>query len=213
VYFMFLFPQFIDKFYKEKEDCSKEQKNAAEECTEKKEECKEENKKEDELGKDDTTPEGIVSIYSSGGIRGLVPVVIQKGINPVELVSKMFADDEFPRFTSHFGAHIQRLIPIQRFCVANKSDLLAAAQHLLGHDEAFGGDKPMKYAVVFNKRNNDNLDKQDCIKAIAALVKPHHVVNLTVPDRVILVEAFKSVCGLSLTSEYHGLKKYNIHQQ
>lgn len=39
------------------------------------------------------------------------------------------------------------------------------------------------------------LKRDDVIKKIAGLIGPHHKVNLTAPDKVILVEVFQ-VCGL-----------------
>jgi len=51
------------------------------------------------------------------------------------------------------------------------------------------------------------------IKKIASLIDDRHKVNLTKPDKVILVDIYQTFCGMSVVGEdWEALKKYNIHE-
>lgn len=59
-------------------------------------------------------------------------------------------------------------------------------------EKYFGGPTPVKYAVMFRARNNPYMeDKDEIIKEVAAMVAPHHIVDLKSPELVLLVEVFK----------------------
>jgi len=49
------------------------------------------------------------------------------------------------------------------------------------------------------------------IKSIADSISNVHKVQLTTPDKVILVEIFQSVCGMSVVgSDWEALKRFNL---
>jgi len=50
---------------------------------------------------------------------------------------------------------------------------------------------PSQYAIRVSSRAQSNLKTQDVIKLIASLVGPRHKVDLTNPDKFILVEIFQ----------------------
>lgn len=47
-----------------------------------------------------------------------------------------------------------------------------------------------QYAIRYNIRNHDTFKSGDVVNKIAALVGPQHKVNLSNPDKVILVEIY-----------------------
>jgi hypothetical protein len=49
----------------------------------------------------------------------------------------------------------------------------------------------MQYAIRHNIRHNRDLRSDDLIKKVAGLVDERHKVNLSKPDKVILVEVFQ----------------------
>ncbi|WQF78372.1 Putative THUMP domain-containing protein [Colletotrichum destructivum] len=70
------------------------------------------------------------------------------------------------------------------------------------------------YAIRPSIRSNTSLDRDELIKQIAKTVNPRHKVNLTNPDKVVLVDVFQSFCGMSVieSSDWDGLKKLNVNE-
>ncbi|OLN94354.1 tRNA acetyltransferase TAN1 [Colletotrichum chlorophyti] len=70
------------------------------------------------------------------------------------------------------------------------------------------------YAIRPSIRSNNTLDRDELIKQIASVVNPRHKVNLTNPDKVVLVDVFQSFCGMSVIegSDWDGLKKLNVNE-
>lgn len=48
-----------------------------------------------------------------------------------------------------------------------------------------------QYAIRFSSRAHNILKRDEVIKQVAALIGPRHKVNLTTPDKVILIEVFQ----------------------
>lgn len=87
-----------------------------------------------------------------------------------------------------------------------------------------------QYAIRVSSRAQSNLKTQDVIKLIASLVGPRHKVDLTNPDKFILVEIFQvsvtrfcvclsmltfsqTFCGMSVVEgDWNELKRYNIRE-
>ncbi|CCC09470.1 unnamed protein product [Sordaria macrospora k-hell] len=72
--------------------------------------------------------------------------------------------------------------------------------------------KPYTYAIRPTLRNHSNLKRDVVINTIAGLINDErHKVNLTNPDKVILVDIFQTVCGMSVVDgDWDELKKYNM---
>ncbi|CAL3971838.1 unnamed protein product [Diplocarpon coronariae] len=68
------------------------------------------------------------------------------------------------------------------------------------------------YAIRPTTRNHTAPLKRDfVIQAIASSISDAHKVNLTAPDKVIVVEVYQSVCGMSvLGSDWEKLKRFNL---
>ncbi|KAF5022769.1 hypothetical protein F66182_5184 [Fusarium sp. NRRL 66182] len=72
----------------------------------------------------------------------------------------------------------------------------------------------VQYAIRYNIRNHTAFKSSEVIKKIADMVSPRHKVNLTSPDKVVLVEIFQTFCGVSVVDgkESEGLKRYNLNE-
>jgi tRNA(Ser,Leu) C12 N-acetylase TAN1 len=72
----------------------------------------------------------------------------------------------------------------------------------MGWDEVrVGADLSSQYAIRQNIRHNKELRSEDLIKKVASLVDERHKVNLSKPDKVILVEVFQVRYPFPLASE------------
>ncbi|KAM3069966.1 hypothetical protein ACMFMF_008318 [Clarireedia jacksonii] len=69
------------------------------------------------------------------------------------------------------------------------------------------------YAIRPTIRNHSTLKRDVVIKQVASLVGENHKVNLTKPDKVILIEIYQTICGMSVVGEdWERLKRYNLYE-
>ncbi|KAI0597148.1 hypothetical protein F4775DRAFT_267528 [Biscogniauxia sp. FL1348] len=79
--------------------------------------------------------------------------------------------------------------------------------------EEDGGRKAYSYAIRPSFRAHNTLKRDDVIKQVAGLIAPRHKVNLSAPDKVILIDIFQTFCGMSVVDgDWDALKKYNLHE-
>jgi len=104
----------------------------------------------------------------------------------------------------------QRLVPVVGTCDANLAEITSLCVRIV--EPAFANDegKAFKYKIELRVRNHNTLLRDDVIKAIAKCVPEVHKVDLSDPELFILVEIFKSVCGISVVKDYYRFKKYNV---
>jgi hypothetical protein len=67
----------------------------------------------------------------------------------------------------------------------------------------------LQFAVEFEKRAS-NIDRMKSINAFAGVVPAPHKVNLSKPQRTIVVNVLKNTCGLAVVDDYKELCKFNI---
>ena len=74
-----------------------------------------------------------------------------------------------------------------------------------------GAAPPVTYAVRLQRRSAAGFPKDAAVRALAALVPPQHTVSLGAPEVTILVEVFKSLCGVAVVPGYHAMHDFNLH--
>ncbi|KFH42923.1 tRNA acetyltransferase-like protein [Hapsidospora chrysogenum ATCC 11550] len=160
-------------------------------------------------------------------------------VEPVEFVRKICQDardctDIMQRKTKY----INRLTPISTTDKASDSGIVRAARAAMapyfdlvkveGQDESSGpdaGEESKKeknegsgpkyaYAIRQSIRVNITVKSDALIKKVASLVQPEHKVNLTKPDKVVLVHVYQMLCGVSVVdgAEWESLKRYNMNE-
>uniref|UniRef100_A0A7S2GUE7 THUMP domain-containing protein n=1 Tax=Octactis speculum TaxID=3111310 RepID=A0A7S2GUE7_9STRA len=88
---------------------------------------------------------------------------------------------------------------------------MTASEALL--TEHFGPSSPAcSYMVAVKRRNNPTFDKDGLIRQLALAVNERHTVDLTAPQRVILIEVFQSLCGVSVVHKYPEFYSYNLRR-
>ncbi|KAK3322110.1 hypothetical protein B0H66DRAFT_189861 [Apodospora peruviana] len=90
----------------------------------------------------------------------------------------------------------------------------AAAELVASHpsDEEKKGAKPFTYAIRPTIRNHSKLKRDFVINQIAGLINAdRHKVNLSTPDKVVLVDLYQAVCSMTVVDgDWDQLKKYNM---
>ncbi|KAF4995662.1 hypothetical protein FGRMN_4972 [Fusarium graminum] len=168
---------------------------------------------------------------------GLDCVFFMKTVKPVEpltFVTKVCQDaKDCPDPMQRKTKYINRLTPIFDTDKATDKGIERVARTVMGPhfelksesgddavtEEKGEGSTPCTYAIRYNIRNHTAFKSSEVIKKIADLVKPKHKVNLTNPDKVVLVEIFqltsvKTFCGVSVVDgkESEELKRYNLNE-
>jgi len=67
-----------------------------------------------------------------------------------------------------------------------------------------------QYKIELRIRNHNTLTRQRLIEAVADSVPKQLKVDLGNPEVFVLVEVFKSTCGVSVVRDYYNLRKFNV---
>lgn len=131
--------------------------------------------------------------------------------NPMELGQKIFEElSESKRQKTRF---LLRLIPVQDVCKANIKSIVDTVGKLW--DKYILNDKIVinSFSIVFNKRYNNDVVRDDVLKELAELVKlkcPLIKVDLKGAELSIIVEILKGFACLCIAPGYFKYKKYNL---
>jgi tRNA acetyltransferase TAN1 len=70
------------------------------------------------------------------------------------------------------------------------------------------------YGIRPSIRNHSALKRKEIIDTVAGLIDKRHKVDLSHPDKTILVEFYQNICGVSVvdTKDWERLKRYNLDQ-
>ncbi|KAG6919182.1 hypothetical protein DXG01_008480 [Tephrocybe rancida] len=129
-------------------------------------------------------------------------------VNPVQLVLKLVKDVQTTGIVRSRCIH--RLVPVTASCGANLPEIQGLCRKVL---ESFFSEHPgrkFNYKIELRLRNHSVISRPDLIQHIAQCVPEGHTVELTDPEVFILVEVFKSVCGISVVQNYYDLQKFNM---
>ncbi|KAI1773731.1 hypothetical protein F4818DRAFT_421592 [Hypoxylon cercidicola] len=145
-------------------------------------------------------------------------------VDPVKLVQQICKDAKgITDKQQRRSRFINRFTPVTLTAKANETGVEEVARKVLGgHFQLVGdeGEQPTttesdacSYAIRPSFRAHNTLKRDDVIKKVASLIASCHKVNLTSPDKVILIDIFQTFCGMSVVDgEWEALKRYNLHE-
>ncbi|OQR93618.1 hypothetical protein THRCLA_08400 [Thraustotheca clavata] len=141
------------------------------------------------------------------GVKGIIMIqIVDRKIPVIALVDRIFEEVvDTKQFSSRF---IQRLIPLENLCFPSVEDITTAVTPFI--ERHFKDTKDLTFCVEVKKRNSGNIPSMDIINACVAVVGEQHKVDLTTPQVVILIEIFKNVCGVSVVTNFHQFRKFNV---
>ncbi|KAF8271207.1 hypothetical protein EI94DRAFT_1679705 [Lactarius quietus] len=144
-------------------------------------------------------------------------------VDPVTLVLKYVEDVETtgvtrtrlaplhcPLPTSFFHRYTHRLTPVTNTCVANVSEIKSLAQRVLKPFLAQHSGSDFRYKIEIKVRNHNSIPRQTVIDTIVSCVPTEWTVNLNDAEVFILVEVFKSICGIGVVKDYYARQKFNV---
>ncbi|KAF3763755.1 hypothetical protein M406DRAFT_262840 [Cryphonectria parasitica EP155] len=157
-------------------------------------------------------------------------------IEPVEFSRRICQDALTVGHGSARARYLNRLTPVTIITKATESGLEEGARKALAShfklkpketstgpgaaekdgqtgevENADGETQPATFAIRPSIRNHNTLKRDDVIKQIANMVDPQHKVNLGAPHKVILLDIYQTVCGISVVpGDWDVLKRYNL---
>lgn len=140
-------------------------------------------------------------------------VLFFKTREPIEPVSfvRSICEAALENNTTKRTRFVKRLTPMTRMGKANEKSLEEVAKAVLGPVFHGEGKPALKFAIRPTIRNNHVLKRDDIIKQIADLVSQPHTVDLKNYDRLILVDVYRNVLGMSVVGhDFEELKRYNL---
>ncbi|KAI9463245.1 hypothetical protein BJY52DRAFT_1210472 [Lactarius psammicola] len=129
-------------------------------------------------------------------------------VDPVQLVLKYIDDVETTGVTRTRYTH--RLTPVTNTCVANVPEIKSLAQRVLKPFLAQHPGSDFRYKIELKVRNHNSIPRQTIIDTVVSCVPSGWIVNLNDAEIFILVEVFKSVCGISVVKDYYAHQKFNV---
>jgi tRNA acetyltransferase TAN1 len=106
--------------------------------------------------------------------------------------------------------YIQRVIPLELTCAANLTDIQKYVQPWIDlHFNSHFKDS-CTFAILYKALHHQKLKREEVISLLASIINPSHQVNLKQPDKLILIQVFKNIFGISILEHYYLLKKYNL---
>ena len=145
---------------------------------------------------------------------------IGKEIDPVDFCKRIAEEAvEDPKGRKH--RFLNRLSPMSKMGKATEDGLKETARDVLSKHFSLNGQEgteaeakeKFSYAIRPTIRNHNQLKRKEIIDTVANLIHDDHKVDLTNPDRTILIEVYQNVCGLAVVdNKWDELKRYNLNE-
>ncbi|KAG0530285.1 hypothetical protein BDA96_05G172900 [Sorghum bicolor] len=154
-------------------------------------------------------------LFSSleSGCNGCIFIQMHKRAGdpgPVEIVQNMMSSAALTR--KHMSRFILRVLPAEVTCYASEEEITKAISPLV--EKYFPKECPSghKFAVLYEARSNTGIDRMKIINAVAKSVPQPHKVDLSNPDKTIVVQIAKTICMIGVVERYKELSKFNLRQ-
>ncbi|KAJ8101549.1 hypothetical protein POJ06DRAFT_98580 [Lipomyces tetrasporus] len=134
----------------------------------------------------------------------------KKPIDPPDFVHKIC--ENALRSGTKTTRHTLRLSPVSLTASATEEDLKNLAEKVLAPHFHAQNQPTYKFAIRTTIRNHTTLNRDQIIQLLASAVGPPHKVDLKDYDRLVHVECFKNIVGISVVRDFETLKRFNLQQ-
>ncbi|XP_031247169.1 THUMP domain-containing protein 1 homolog [Pistacia vera] len=129
---------------------------------------------------------------------------------PKDIVQHMMTSAKSTR--KPVSRFILRVLPVEVSCYASEEEIQRAIKPLVEQYFPVETQNPQKFAVLYEARANTGIDRMKIINSVAKSVPAPHKVDLSNPDKTIIVEIVKTVCMIGVVEKYKELLKCNLRQ-
>ncbi|KAI0045867.1 hypothetical protein FA95DRAFT_1607386 [Auriscalpium vulgare] len=138
----------------------------------------------------------------------VVFIACKAPVDPVRLVLKHIENVRDTGVTH--TRYTLRLTPVVNTCVANAPEIKSLFQRVLKSFTSEDAEPAYRYKIELRMRNHNTLSRQAVIDTIVECMPTEYTVDLEHAQVFVLVEVFKSVCGISIVKDYYELQKFNV---
>ncbi|KAH7911683.1 hypothetical protein BJ138DRAFT_1172406 [Hygrophoropsis aurantiaca] len=142
----------------------------------------------------------------------VVFIACKPPVDPVKLITTHIEKVVTTGVTRTKYTH--RLVPVSGSCVANLPEIRSLCQRVFppffAQNEGGNPSKIHRYKIELRMRNHNSISRMDIIQEVAKCIPETYTVDLDNPEVFVLVEIFKSVCGVSVVTDYYRLQKFNV---
>lgn len=151
---------------------------------------------------------------STGAKGNLIFKSLDSRIDPVHVatyIAKQVQDTQTP-----LSRYIIRFIPLQEVIYPSVEDMEKCVPGLITtffENHTIWAKEGCSFAIDLKKRICNHIKSKDIIDLVAGLMTKHneaHRVDLSHPQVVLTIEIIRNTCGISIVSDYHALKKFNL---
>lgn len=139
---------------------------------------------------------------------------VDKSLDPAALVHQICSDAASGE-SCRRSRYIKRMTPmtVMRKLLGQPSGIEQLCGSVLPPYFHTAGGPPVKFAIRPTIRNNNQVNREEMIRQVAAAVGARHSVDLKHYDKIILVDVYRNVVGMSVVgSDYDQLKRYNLSE-
>lgn len=129
---------------------------------------------------------------------------------PAEIVQHIMTSLAATR--KHMSRFILRMLPVEVTCHASEEEISKAIKPLIVKYFPADAQTAVKFAVLYDARANTGIERMKIINSVAKSVPEPHKVDLSNPDKTIIVQVAKTICMVGVVERYKELSKFNIRQ-
>ncbi|KAJ0021398.1 hypothetical protein Pint_30978 [Pistacia integerrima] len=152
-------------------------------------------------------------VHLDSGCNGVAIIQMRKRVGdpgPKDIVQHMMTSAKLTR--KPVSRFILRVLPVEVSCYASEEEIQRAIKPLVEQYFPVETQNPQKFAVLYEARANTGIDRMKIINSVAKSVPAPHKVDLSNPDKTIIVEIVKTVCMIGVVEKYKELLKCNLRQ-
>ncbi|EGN98863.1 hypothetical protein SERLA73DRAFT_181559 [Serpula lacrymans var. lacrymans S7.3] len=111
--------------------------------------------------------------------------------------------------------YVHRFVPVSGSCTANLPEIRSLCQRVFPpffaqQIEDDGPSQTYRYKIEIRTRNHNTVPRIDLIQEVAKCMPQNYLVDLNDAQVFVLIELFKSICGVSIVKDYYQLQKFNV---
>eukprot|EP00798_Chlamydomonas_sp_ICE-L_P021692 gene21692-28715_t len=148
-------------------------------------------------------------------VNGCVFIMFPQDIptpSPVDVVISIMEEAKSTKTLR--ARHCNRMLPIMHTCFAGLEEIKKMGPLVVAGHFPKGGTEGFPFAADYEHRSAEGLDRMAVIDAfVGHVVQPPNKVNLSAPEKTIIVQISRNSCGASVVPKYKELARFNIKKR
>lgn len=148
-----------------------------------------------------------IPMYS--GVNGVIFIkMTHSDLTPTALAEAAAERIQHPQAGDVHLRHTIRIVPLEKTCQVSVDDIVSTLKPII--EREFRKDGGVKYRFEYKSRNNSSVSRTNVFPALMPVIPSGNTVDLKNSDVVVIIEIFKTTCGVAVSSKYDALGKFNL---